>query len=44
MQFIYGMGIEAFETRAAELATRFGDGFLLTDAVKSTVRKFQPHN
>ena len=26
MQFIYGMGIDAFEARGAELATQFGDG------------------
>jgi 3-hydroxyacyl-CoA dehydrogenase / enoyl-CoA hydratase / 3-hydroxybutyryl-CoA epimerase len=42
MQFIYGMGIEAFESRAAELAAQFGPGFALTDAVKAAVRKHQP--
>jgi 3-hydroxyacyl-CoA dehydrogenase/enoyl-CoA hydratase/3-hydroxybutyryl-CoA epimerase len=42
MQFIYGMGIEAFEKRAAELAARFGDGFKLTDEVKTAIRKHQP--
>ena len=42
MQFIYGMGIEAFEARAAELARQFGDGFALSDAVKATIRQFQP--
>ena len=42
MQFIYGMGIEAFEARAAELAQKFGDGFALTDAVKAAIRKYQP--
>jgi len=42
MQFIYGMGIEAFEKRAAELAQQFGDGFQLTDAVKAAIRKYQP--
>jgi 3-hydroxyacyl-CoA dehydrogenase/enoyl-CoA hydratase/3-hydroxybutyryl-CoA epimerase len=42
MQFIYGMGIEAFEARAAELATRYGAGFTLTDAVKAAIRKHQP--
>jgi 3-hydroxyacyl-CoA dehydrogenase/enoyl-CoA hydratase/3-hydroxybutyryl-CoA epimerase len=42
MQFIYGTGIEAFETRAAELAAQFGEGFHLTDAVKATIRKHQP--
>ena len=42
MQFIYGMGIEAFEKRAAELAQQFGNGFQLTDAVKAAIRKYQP--
>jgi 3-hydroxyacyl-CoA dehydrogenase/enoyl-CoA hydratase/3-hydroxybutyryl-CoA epimerase len=43
MQFIYGMGIEAFEARAAELALRYGTGFTLSDAVKAAIRKYQPH-
>jgi 3-hydroxyacyl-CoA dehydrogenase/enoyl-CoA hydratase/3-hydroxybutyryl-CoA epimerase len=42
MQFIYGMGIEAFEGRADQLAQQFGDGFALSDAVRATVRRFQP--
>jgi 3-hydroxyacyl-CoA dehydrogenase/enoyl-CoA hydratase/3-hydroxybutyryl-CoA epimerase len=42
MQFIYGMGVEAFEARAAELAQKFGAGFALTDAVKAAIRKYQP--
>ena len=42
MQFIYGLGIEAFEARAAELALRYGSGFTLTDAVKAAIRKHQP--
>ena len=42
MQFIYGMGIEAFEKRAAELAAKFGDGFLLTDAVKAAIKRYEP--
>nr|WP_295769010.1 3-hydroxyacyl-CoA dehydrogenase NAD-binding domain-containing protein [Rhodoferax sp.] len=42
MQFIYGMGIEAFEARAAELAQRYGVGFTLSDAVKAAIRKYQP--
>ena len=42
MQFIYGMGMEAFEARAAELAQTFGHGFALTDAVKAAIRKHQP--
>ncbi|MES2582052.1 MAG: 3-hydroxyacyl-CoA dehydrogenase NAD-binding domain-containing protein [Pseudomonadota bacterium] len=43
MQFIYGMGIEAFEARAAELAARYGAGFTLSDAVKAAIRQHQPH-
>ena len=42
MQFIYGMGIEAFEARAAALATKYGKGFALTDAVKAAIRHHQP--
>jgi 3-hydroxyacyl-CoA dehydrogenase/enoyl-CoA hydratase/3-hydroxybutyryl-CoA epimerase len=42
MQFIYGMGIETFEQRAAALAARFGEGFALTDQVKAAIRKYQP--
>jgi 3-hydroxyacyl-CoA dehydrogenase/enoyl-CoA hydratase/3-hydroxybutyryl-CoA epimerase len=42
MQFIYGMGIEVFEQRAAALATRFGEGFALTEQVKAAIRKYQP--
>ena len=42
MQFIYGMGIEAFEKRADELAAKFGDGFKLTAEVRAAIRKFEP--
>ncbi|QDL54703.1 3-hydroxyacyl-CoA dehydrogenase NAD-binding domain-containing protein [Rhodoferax aquaticus] len=42
MQFIYGMGVDAFEKRAAELAQQFGPGFVLTDEVKAAIAKFQP--
>jgi 3-hydroxyacyl-CoA dehydrogenase / enoyl-CoA hydratase / 3-hydroxybutyryl-CoA epimerase len=42
MQFIYGMGIDAFEKRCAQLAAKFGDGFALSDAVKGSIRKFEP--
>ena len=42
MQFIYGMGVEAFTTRCDTLATTFGPGFLLTDAVKASIRQHQP--
>jgi 3-hydroxyacyl-CoA dehydrogenase/enoyl-CoA hydratase/3-hydroxybutyryl-CoA epimerase len=42
LQFIYGMGIEAFEQRCAELAERFGAGFVLDDAAKAAIRQHQP--
>jgi 3-hydroxyacyl-CoA dehydrogenase/enoyl-CoA hydratase/3-hydroxybutyryl-CoA epimerase len=42
MQFVYGMGVEAFEARCAELASHYGPGFVLTDSVKATIRKFEP--
>ena len=42
MQFIYGMGIDAFEKRADELAAKFGDGFKLTPEVRAAIRKFEP--
>ncbi|MFZ2648986.1 MAG: 3-hydroxyacyl-CoA dehydrogenase NAD-binding domain-containing protein [Burkholderiaceae bacterium] len=43
MQFIYGMGIDAFEKRCAELAARHGDGFRLSPEVRESIRKFEPH-
>ena len=42
LQFIYGMGIDAFERRCAELAARYGSGFELSEAVKSSLRQHQP--
>lgn len=42
LQFVYGMGIEAFEARCAELAARYGSGFVLTDAVKTALRQHEP--
>jgi 3-hydroxyacyl-CoA dehydrogenase / enoyl-CoA hydratase / 3-hydroxybutyryl-CoA epimerase len=42
MQFIYGMGIDAFEARAAQLASLYGPGFAVSDEVKATIRKYQP--
>ncbi len=42
MQFIYGMGIDAFVKRADELAAKFGAGFALTDEVKATIKRYQP--
>jgi len=42
MQFIYGMGLEAFARRADELARRHGEGFALSEAVKESIRKYEP--
>ncbi len=42
MQFIYGMGIDAFVKRADELAAQFGDGFALTNEVKAAIARYQP--
>ncbi|WP_382158356.1 3-hydroxyacyl-CoA dehydrogenase NAD-binding domain-containing protein [Hydrogenophaga sp. ANAO-22] len=42
LQFIYGMGIEAFERRCAELAARHGAGFALDEAAKNAIRQHQP--
>jgi len=42
MQFIYGMGVEAFERRASQLAERFGPGFALSDEVGAAIRRYQP--
>ena len=42
MQFIYGMGVDAFVKRSAELAAKFGEGFVVSDAVVKTIRAYQP--
>ncbi len=42
MQFIYGIGMDVFETRCAALAKKYGAGFVLSDAVKASIRKFEP--
>ncbi len=42
MQFIYGMGIDAFVKRADALAQKFGDGFALTIKVKDAIARHQP--
>jgi 3-hydroxyacyl-CoA dehydrogenase/enoyl-CoA hydratase/3-hydroxybutyryl-CoA epimerase len=42
MQFIYGMGLDAFARRADELAQSHGAGFALSDAVKESIRKNEP--
>ncbi len=42
MQFIYGMGIEAFERRADELAAKYGPGFALSPEAREAIRRHQP--
>lgn len=42
LQFIYGMGVDAFEQRCAALAAKYGSGFVLSDVVKSAIRQHQP--
>ncbi len=42
MQFIYGIGLDAFSRRCDELAARFGAGFALTDEVKQCICQHQP--
>lgn len=42
LQFVYGMGIDAFEQRCAELAAQYGSGFVLSDTVKAALRQHQP--
>jgi 3-hydroxyacyl-CoA dehydrogenase / enoyl-CoA hydratase / 3-hydroxybutyryl-CoA epimerase len=42
MQFIYGMGIDAFVARADQLAAKFGAGFVLSATVKDAIAKYRP--
>jgi 3-hydroxyacyl-CoA dehydrogenase/enoyl-CoA hydratase/3-hydroxybutyryl-CoA epimerase len=42
MQFNYGMGMDVFETRCDALEKKYGAGFVLSDAVKASIRKFKP--
>ena len=42
MQFIYGMGVDAFVQRADELAAKFGPGFVLSSEVKAAIQRHQP--
>lgn len=42
LQFIYGMGEAAFEQRCAELAEKYGSGFVLDEAVKASIRAHRP--
>ncbi len=42
MQFIYGTGIDPFIHRAEVLSAKFGAGFVLSDAVKDSIRSHRP--
>ena len=42
MQFIYGMGIDAFVKRADELAAKFGDGFALNKEARDAIERHRP--
>ena len=42
MQFIYGMGIEAFTKRADELAAQFGEGFALDKKARDAIARHRP--
>lgn len=42
LQFVYGMGVDAFVARAAALAARYGAGFTLAPGVVDTLRRHQP--
>ncbi|WP_439113420.1 3-hydroxyacyl-CoA dehydrogenase NAD-binding domain-containing protein [Hydrogenophaga sp.] len=42
LQFIYGMGIDAFEQRCGELAAQHGPGFALSADVTAALRQHQP--
>jgi len=42
MQFIYGTGVDAFRARAAQLADKFGPGFVVTGKVEEAIRSHQP--
>jgi 3-hydroxyacyl-CoA dehydrogenase/enoyl-CoA hydratase/3-hydroxybutyryl-CoA epimerase len=37
------MGVDAFESRAAQLASQYGPGFVVTEEVKAAIRKYEPH-
>jgi 3-hydroxyacyl-CoA dehydrogenase / enoyl-CoA hydratase / 3-hydroxybutyryl-CoA epimerase len=42
LQFIYGMGVDAFCSRAAELAAKWGPGFAVAGKVEEAIRRHQP--
>jgi 3-hydroxyacyl-CoA dehydrogenase/enoyl-CoA hydratase/3-hydroxybutyryl-CoA epimerase len=43
LQFVYGMGIEAFLARSRELASSYGAGFAVAPEVEDAIRRFEPH-
>jgi len=42
LQFIYGQGVDAFAKRCAELAAKYGAGFVLTAEVIDSLKQHQP--
>ena len=42
LQFIYGQGVDAFAKRCAELAAKYGAGFVLTAQVIASLKQHQP--
>jgi len=42
LQFIYGMGVDVFCTRASQLADKYGPGFAVTAKVQDAIRRHQP--
>ena len=42
MQFVYGMGLDAFAARCDVLAAQYGEGFALSEDVKATIARYQP--
>ena len=42
MQFIYGVGVDAFCKRASELAAKFGDGFVVDAQVRDAIKRHTP--
>ena len=42
MQFVYGMGLDAFAARCDALALKHRDGFALSQDVKETIARYQP--
>jgi 3-hydroxyacyl-CoA dehydrogenase/enoyl-CoA hydratase/3-hydroxybutyryl-CoA epimerase len=42
MQFIYGTGVDTFLQRAAVLASKYGEGFVVAPEAKDAIRRFAP--